>query len=73
MDESTETRRRDFVCELARLKHFAGTLSMWRTAQALDQAANTAGYELADLLTGKQADLSNDQPTDVSPLSKGEQ
>lgn len=53
-----ETKRREFVTRLAAMKHEAGQLSMWRTVQALDNAANVSGYELADLLTGKQADAS---------------
>lgn len=56
--EELEATRRNFVAQLVAMKHEAGRLSMWRTAQALDQATNTAGFELADLLTGKQADLS---------------
>lgn len=46
-----EEDRRLLCLELARIKHRAGQLGMFRTMQALDNATNTAGYELADLLS----------------------
>lgn len=54
--QDLEQERRQFVAELAAIKHRAGQLGMWRTMQHLDRAASEAGYELADLLTGKQTD-----------------
>lgn len=51
-----EQQRRQLVIDLAAMKHRAGQLGMWRTMQQLDQSAGEAGFELADLLTGKQSD-----------------
>lgn len=51
-----ERARREFLIRLAQMKHEAGELSMWKTMQALDNATRVSGFELADLLTGEQAD-----------------
>lgn len=51
-----ERARREFLIRLAQMKHEAGELGMWKTVQALDNTTRVAGFELADLLTGAQAD-----------------
>lgn len=51
-----EARRASLVADLTTLKAEAGALGLWRTLHALDQATNTAGWELADLKTGRQHD-----------------
>lgn len=55
-DEGLERQRRKFAVDLAQMKVRAGNLGFWRTMQALDAATNAVGYELADIIQGKQAD-----------------
>jgi len=47
-------RRQDFIVRLVNMKHEAGTLGLFRTLHALDHATREVGYEMEDLLTGKQ-------------------
>lgn len=46
-EPTLEQKQRHFVIRLALIKHEAGQLEMWATMQKLDDAANTAGFELA--------------------------
>jgi hypothetical protein len=49
-------RRSQFIIDLTSMKASAGQLGLWRTMQAIDSATNAAGWELADLISGRQAD-----------------
>lgn len=55
--------RKSFVSRLALMKTEAGALGLYRTLHALDQTTNTAGWEIADLETGKQADTMTEYQT----------
>jgi hypothetical protein len=54
--QQLEQERRIFLGELVGMKNRAGRLGLWRTTHALDAATSESGYELADILTGKQVD-----------------
>lgn len=43
-----ETGRVAFAQELALVKHKAGTMGLFRTMRALDEAVKVVGYEIAD-------------------------
>lgn len=47
--------RLDLAARLAAMKAEAGKLGLWKTLQALDAATNAVGWEIADLMTGRQA------------------
>jgi len=50
--------RRQFAAQLSGLRIEASTLGLFRTMHAIDNALKIIGYEIADIATGKQADLS---------------
>jgi hypothetical protein len=57
--EDSEARTRAdllaFSADLARMKHRAGQLGLWKTMRALDRAAKAVGYEIAELLPREEA------------------
>jgi hypothetical protein len=61
----TPERRREidsFISRLSLMKEEAVRLGLYRTHQALRQPVHTVGYELADLLSGKQNEIPEMQP-----------
>ena len=46
--------RHNFITRLVNMKDEAGRLGLYRTMHALDNATREVGYEMVDILEGKQ-------------------
>lgn len=60
MKPALRQARLRFAADLVLVKDRAGRLGLWRTMHALDAATKEVGWEIADILEGRQADTAEE-------------